>query len=488
MIVSKKILFVISITILVLLYIIIPFDLIVKLIGMMSFDGKIDPQNKPVISTLYHCFFFAVLFSMIIFYFIKKHVPTFLHTAHTWIKEITTTRFLFFTILMTVIIRLVMIFLLDNKQVSDFLEYHQFAKDILHGNGYIRNGEPTAWFPIGFPFFLSIIYRIFGENPLCGELVNVLLSTILILTAFYTAKNVFSVIVAKYTAIILALWPNICAYNLLLNSDLLFTSLFSILILLLVQKKYTFLNLFFMGLIFAAATLTRSTLALYFLMIFAAIYYKNKNRIHLIKSFCIFLLGSLLIFSPWWIRNYKVFDKFVPLSTNGGFNFWLANVQLPEGNNPSNESIKWSKDELSISKMGYRLGFQGIKSNPVQFIKQIPVKVINLFITDISGFKWIKKGMDEKYHPKIDLLIALSQIFYMLIMSIAVMAIFASIKTYPKFDNYMILLTLLYWIFFHLLFFGKDRYHLPLIPIFSIYASVFINQLFTKIKTTNKGN
>ena len=335
---------------------------------------------------------------------------------------------------------------------------------------------------------MSIIYRVFGENPLYGELINVLLSTTLILSAFYTAKNLFSVTVAKYTAIILALWPNLIAYNLLLNSDLLFTSLFSVLILLLTQKKYTSLNLFFMGLIFATATLTRSTLALYFLMIFTAIYYKNKKRSNLIKKLLIFLLGSLLIFSPWWIRNYKVFDRFVPLSTNGGFNFWLANVQLPEGNNPSNESIKWSKDELSISKMGYRLGFQGIKNNPMQFIKQIPVKTINLFITDISGFKWIKEGMDEKYHPKINLLIALSQIFYMLIMSIAIMGIWVSIKKYPKFDNQMILLTLLYWIFFHLVFFGKDRYHLPLIPIFAIYASLFINKIFIKIETIHKGD
>jgi hypothetical protein len=56
---------------------------------------------------------------------------------------------------------------------------------------------------------------------------------------------------------------------------------------------------------------------------------------------------TLLMVLPWTIRNYVIFDRFIPVSSNGSFNFWRGNNAISSGS-PLTESGDplWSSSEL----------------------------------------------------------------------------------------------------------------------------------------------
>lgn len=48
------------------------------------------------------------------------------------------------------------------KDPSDASSYHQIAETLASGLGFLLEGQPTAYRTPGFPFFLSVVYRLFG--------------------------------------------------------------------------------------------------------------------------------------------------------------------------------------------------------------------------------------------------------------------------------------------------------------------------------------
>lgn len=74
------------------------------------------------------------------------------------------------------------------------------------------------------------------------------------------------------------------------------------------------------------------------------------HRGHLRRTFLhIGLAGCMAtaILAPWVIRNYLVFDRFIPTSTNGGFNFWRGNNAVTSGSPWSETGAPvWSTDTI----------------------------------------------------------------------------------------------------------------------------------------------
>ena len=485
---SHNIIYVIAAVILFALYILIPFDLITGIIAQISFDKKIDSESMPYLRIIYHSIILGTILSLMVVSILKNFVSQLVNLSYRAILNIPAYQWITLIFLITVGIRILLILLIQNEQVSDFQEYHDFAKHIAAGDGYIRNGQPTAWFPVGYPMFLSILYRLFGVHATVGQLANIIISLLIVLSTYCIANRLFSSSVARLSSLILAIWPNFSAYTGLLCSDLLFTAfLIAMLAVLICMKQDKSLPFILIGLIFALATLTRTGIALFIIPVMLYLFFNRENNsIHKFSlRLAILIIASLIIFAPWWIRNYQVFDRFIPLSTNGGFNFWLGNVQLAQSNDPGAMDMIWPDTEYDMSSYGYKIVWDKIKQNPLKFIYQIPIKTINLFILDISGWRWLQKGSDPKGFPFL-IAIALSQLYYMLMIVCTGIGIFFTGKHFSKYfrmGHYLMAVTLCYWVGIHCIFFGKDRYHLPLVPLIAIYAAYGI----ISILEINKG-
>ncbi len=468
--------------ILFLIYIFTPMEWIANLVANVSFDKKIDPESMPYLRILYNSIMIIAISMILTVPLCANIFPKTLKIVYRFMDKISSRRLLVIVCLIAVGIRVTMFIAVKNEQVSDFQEYHEFAQNLASGNGYIRNGQPTAWFPVGYPFFLSLLYRIFRPNPQVGQIANIFLTLVIIICTYITAKKLFSKNTAMLSALFVALWPNFIAYTGLLCSDLLFTALLIALLTVMISNfRHDLLRYSLTGLIFSMATLTRTGISLFIAVIIWYFFITRQAsfRIFSIRLF-IFAAITLIVLIPWWIRNYQVFERFIPLSTNGGFNFWLGNVQLAVSNDPSAMDAVWPDTEYGISSYGYKIGYDYIKNNPVAFLKQIPLKIINLFILDISGLRWLGKGLCSTGLIFV-ILIALSQIYYMIMLGLAGIGVFFTGKHFHKhYAHYLMTATFCYWIAIHCVFFGKDRYHLPLLPIIAVYSAYGISVILKK--------
>ena len=105
------------------------------------------------------------------------------------------------------------------------------------------------------------------------------------------------------------------------------------------------------------------------------------------------MVGSLLVILPWTLRNYVHFQKIIPISNNGGINFWIGNNPRANGNfvSPFFEGSPFTPligDEVRLDEVAYQFGFEFIRQNPGQALKLLPAKVFYLYNANDAGLEW----------------------------------------------------------------------------------------------------
>lgn len=104
----------------------------------------------------------------------------------------------------------------------------------------------------------------------------------------------------------------------------------------------------------------------------------RKQLRSLLPTIALMIAVPFAMISPWTIRNYTVLDRFVLISSNGGFNFWRGNNALTTGS-PWTESGSplWATDEQR-TKLEQYLG------RPAEFDRESSKMYIN------DALSWIK--------------------------------------------------------------------------------------------------
>ena len=121
------------------------------------------------------------------------------------------------------------------------------------------------------------------------------------------------------------------------------------------------------------------------------------------KAVAAMTIAFTLVVSPWIVRNYVTLHKFIPTSTNGGFNFWRGHGEYTTGSswNPGGHSI-WTTDsmwseiepvpkvdsnvEFTADAYHYKKAKEWIASNPSLDIERTLRKPILLW-----GIDWYNK-------------------------------------------------------------------------------------------------
>jgi 4-amino-4-deoxy-L-arabinose transferase-like glycosyltransferase len=145
--------------------------------------------------------------------------------------------------------------------------------------------------------------------------------------------------------------------------------------------KYSRLvNLLLIGLIVGIGTYLRPNVVYLavFSSIFAIFYLGKKRAMRLVLISSIVVIFLLL---PWWVRNYRIYHRFIPLSANFGVAFWggLGIVSNPYGFEYSDEAA-----DRYVREMGYTYGYgpefsnvlleralEVIKTHPVFYLETI---------------------------------------------------------------------------------------------------------------------
>jgi len=395
------------------------------------------------------------------------------------------------------IIRVSWVYFVDAQLTSDAIRYYKSGVEISAGKGYVANGAPTAYFPVGYPAFLGLIFAVFGPSVFIGKIANIILSMGILFFSYYISKRLFnSELVGRITLLVLSFYPNYIAYCSLLLSETLFLFLLLLGTMLLMEgKQGLWLNLA-AGSVFGLTCLVKPQ-AIFLPAIFFGVseirnVWKKVFWKHL-RLFVIVHISMIITILPWVVRNYKIYNKFVLISTNGGINLVIGNNPYATGKITGfNHEIRTMIDapnEYEREMKAYTVALKYISKQPLGTIRLIPKKLGYLYLRDTDGVNTNIVGtssVEDKMRRLLFLFKILSQFYYMVILMLFLLSIYVFFHKRRNKGRARPLPTLglfivIYFTFIYLVFFGDSRFHFPMIPWIVMYvgglAELFVGRV-----------
>jgi 4-amino-4-deoxy-L-arabinose transferase-like glycosyltransferase len=293
-----------------------------------------------------------------------------------------------------VALRAALIFLVPVEMSSDASWYLNRAVSIANGEGYSEAGYPTAYWPVGYPGFLGALFYLFGQDPLVGQMANLLMAAGSFFLQLELTRRIFrSESTARLSILLLTIYPNHIAYTSFLLTEIYFTFLLLLGVYLYITRP-GWIWVVASGLVFGLATLTKPQVVFLpgLLVLFRIFGHEEKGdlRERLVKGVAIyFVMAAVLV--PWAVRNSQVFGELVLISTNGGATLLTGNNPSADGSYTENDPLVAQRyfsvqDQVESDRRAKELALQWIRDNPERFAALVPLKIWHL---------WAKNGEAE---------------------------------------------------------------------------------------------
>jgi Flp pilus assembly protein TadD/4-amino-4-deoxy-L-arabinose transferase-like glycosyltransferase len=211
------------------------------------------------------------------------------------------------------------------RPVIDGQVYDNWAMAIVSGD---LPREPFYQDPL-YPYFLALIYRVFGHSYLTVYLIQLLLGVGLLLLIYDTARRLFDRRAAIVAALIAALYKPFIFYESQIEKTALAVFLVGLFIWMLVRALGSSRLLWplFSGITLGLAVLTRGNVLLFAPLLPVAVYLAairtQPGRRFLAAGLS--LAGVLLVVAPVSARNSVLARGFVLTTTQAGQNLYIGN-------------------------------------------------------------------------------------------------------------------------------------------------------------------
>ncbi len=390
---------------------------------------------------------------------------------------------------------------------GDQYSYWFFGNDIARGNGYTSymTGKPTSYYPVGFPFLLSMVYWLGLHTPLPDNqahltaALHVLLSTASIGLVYFIGLRAFNRRVATIAAWIVALFPSLIlgVATFSVETTFIFTALLCVAIL--VDHDWTTgpmsrRRLLWFGFALGCSVVIRPfsfpiMIGLAVAALCAGVGWRSALR-HVGWASITFLM--MLV--PLTVRNEMVFHRFIPISTNlgdgmcmsrfpgssGGFSWadhpWCADPNLPEEiRNPAN------------TKAGLRF----ILHYPGEELRQIPKRFMLMMEQDHGILAEVLGNGSHLTMPKpvYNVITFGTDAYYHLAWMIAVPGLgllFFGWRRDRRFGprRAIIGVTLIGLQVLPIASWGNPRFHIPMLPFIALVAAASISWVIDRLHGT----
>ena len=346
---------------------------------------------------------------------------------------------------------------LDRLVISDQGTYHRLACNLLEKGYYGIEGlcSYRSVRPPLYPFFLAGVYSLSGVSWPAARVAQAALATLACLALFLLAREIAGAGVALFASLLFSVdFYLIHLSGIFLSENLYLPLSLLLLFFLIISFQKARWRLFALGGFLAGlSALCRPTVIL-FLMLLGVVPRALKAGRKGIAGWLLMLGVTGLVISPWTFRNYRVHQRFVPISTNGGIVLWVGlhpgatgGYDFPEENNPfyriENEVER--NNVMGREAMGFIIRYPG------EFLKLAGKKF--LLFWEFYPFAWSgRQGIIYLAFGIGGFVLSLRDWRRWLIVYLYVFSIMAT----------------------HLLFESGSRYRLPLNPIIEIWAALAV--------------
>lgn len=382
--------------------------------------------------------------------------------------------------------------------LDDMFQYDMLARSLAAGEGYRWYGEDDLalverYFPIewvvedydprgiltsfrapGYPFFLSLIYRVAGlENRFfITRLVQVFLMASLAPMTYVLARRLFpgQTRVSKIASLVVALYPFFAVFPLALASEVTFIplALGTVLAVMRAGESHRWQDYLLAGALLGATIITRSVFLLVLPVMMLWAWFWAKDR----KGSLILLLCVLAFTVPWSVRNSRLHGKFTMVESMMGYNLYLGYHPETEGKfefGPSLDLLPYL-DDAERDRLG--------TEKALAFIRQSPERIPYLVLRKLGYFFGLERRILTYFYsnnflgyipqPYFSFLFAVFTLPFALIALTAAFVI-PGIRWKPP--HLLVLGVSLAYLAPHLLILAEPRFHLTILPSLTVYAA-----------------
>jgi 4-amino-4-deoxy-L-arabinose transferase-like glycosyltransferase len=267
-------------------------------------------------------------------------------------------------------------------------EMGRIGRSIALGHGfsspYEGNTGPSAWEPPLYPFLIGGVFKIFGIYTFASAWVllgiNSVFTTLTTIPIFWIAYRTFGERVANWSAYVWALCPYVWYWGIHWIWDTTFTPLVLACLFLLalqLQEWPGWRGWVLFGALYGVGALGNPTM-LAFLPFCGLWIWRQRYRRGLASLLGVVLSSAafFLVLSPWLIRNYEAFGRFVFIRDDFGLQLRLGNGPGADGMlmpylQPNLNKLELEKfqrmGELAYAAECKRIAFDWIRANPGRF-------------------------------------------------------------------------------------------------------------------------
>lgn len=245
------------------------------------------------------------------------------------------------------------------RPAVDASAYDQAGWHIARGEGF----RLSVQFPIEkddiityqgplYEYVLAGMYAAFGHRWEAAWLLHALLRAATALLLVAICKKIFrgDARPGWIAAVLFGFSPDLIEIGAMLTTEtvFIFLSILTVYFFMRAFERITWWNVIPLAIAFSAAILTRSTVILFSLPFLAwFIQRKAFAKMVLFGLIC----GALL--TPWAVRNYETYHRFLPTMANFGYNFWMGNRIGGDGEGGNIPELQAAIDRLGPIDANY---------------------------------------------------------------------------------------------------------------------------------------
>ena len=313
-----------------------------------------------------------------------------------------------FIVLIALLLRLAVITVGHTYRITPRRDHFQFgwemgrlARSIAEGQGFSSPTDlPTgssAWAPPLYPYILAGVFRLFGVYSALSAWVilvfNSIFAALTCLTLYRVAERIYGIAVARATAWTWAVfpyaiyWPVRVVWETSLTTFLL--SLALLLTLRMADEPQQPRKWILFGLLWGVIALTNTAVVSILPFCLLWLLYRLPRKPQQFVGAVLCVLTAATVMSPWLVRNYQVFGKFILIRDN-------LPLEMYEANNDQSAGL-WTRSEhpgnnpeamRRFQELG-EIGFMAEKQQEVrQFIHAHPGRFL-WFTVERAVYFWI---------------------------------------------------------------------------------------------------
>lgn len=306
-------------------------------------------------------------------------------------------------LLLAFALRLVWALLIPVVPESDGHAYDRFARTLVeHGVFGWTKDDPFAFWPPGTSMLYAAVYWVAGFDYRYIVAVNLVLALALVALTVRLASRFYGPAVGFWSGAVVAVWPTMVMLTTLLVSE----QLFLVLVLWAIDcwtrpTSHPVRSAVAAGLLLGAATLVRPIAMLLPLVLAGGLWlqagFDRGTFLQQLRMGVVASVAMACLIAPWTLRNYHLYDAFIPVSTNGGVTLWMGNAPGSDGYMIDLPPEVLGLSDYETEKILGARAREYIAADPLGFVLRTAKKLVLLYNNESIGALWNTGGIESRF-------------------------------------------------------------------------------------------